>query len=183
MSGFIHSPRNQQKGFTLIELIVIIVVIGVGLAGLTIAIHQATQGSTNPLFKQQANAIAQSYLEEVMLKSFCDPDDFASTGALCMANCTSPACGAGCGTVQEASRDLYDNVCDYDGLSDSGAVDQSGAAVTGLGSYNVSVSVVDDAAANFGGLSATAGEVVRIDVNVQHSNGASSALSGYRANY
>jgi len=173
--------NDKQRGFTLIELIVIIVVIGVGLAGLTIAIHQATQGSTDPLFKQQANAIAQSYLEEIMQKSFCDPD-FASTSDLCMANCTSNACTSGC-SLADGGRSTYDDVCDYNGLPDSVVRDHTGAAVAGLESYNVTVAVIGTAAANFGGLDATMGSVVRIDVNVQHDNGASSALSGYRANY
>jgi MSHA pilin protein MshD len=175
----------RQSGFTLIELVIVIIVIGVGVAGLTLAMHTATVESVDPLFQQQSNAIAQSYMEEVMLKSFCDPDDFASA-ATCPTSCVSSACGAGCGTNQEASRDLYDNVCDYDGLVNNGAVDHTGSAITGLGDYTINVTVDDGSSGNFtfNGLSATSGEVVRIDVEVTHgASGAGAELTAYRVNY
>lgn len=177
--------RHRQGGFTLIELVIVIIVMGVGIAGLTVAVTTATIESVDPVFQQQANAIAQSYMEEVMLKSICDPDDFASAST-CSASCTSSACGAGCGTNQEASRDLYDNVCDYDGLSDSGATDQTGTAISGLVDYSVNVTVDDGSPTNFTfqGLSASGGEVVRIDIGVTHTpSGVGSQLTGYRVNY
>lgn len=174
--------RSNVHGFTLIELIVVIVVIGIGLSGLLIAAHQATRDSVDPLFRQQATAIAQSYLEEVMLKPFCDPDDFASTNADCVANCTTSACSSCSGSSGE-SRATFDDVCDYDGLSDSDATDQNGSAIAGLSSYTVNVTVSDSG--TMLGLDAGNGEIVRIDVQVQHDppSNVSSSVSGYRVNY
>jgi len=179
--------NSYVRGFTLIELIVLIVVVGVGVSGLVLAIHQATKDSVDPLFQQQARAIAQSYLEEAMLKSYCDPDDFASA-TTCVTSCSSSACvPANCGTNTEASRDLYDNVCDYDAItSESPPVDQSNTALAALADYTVDVSVIDSGftlGTGAGQVSANSGEVVRVDVQVQHASGVSSSVSGYRVNY
>ena len=72
-----------------------------------------------------------------------------------------------------ANRHLFDDVCDYDGLSDSGAKDQNGDDLSPeLGSYNISVQVVDSGfSLGPAGApqSAGSGAVVRVDVTVSHS--------------
>ena len=113
----------------------------------------------------QASAIAEAYLEEISLQPFYDPD-LGSGGGVCPA--------------AEGSRALYDNVCDYNGLDDSGAVNREGNAVSGLGSYRVRVTV--DTTANLNALSAST-DVIRADVRVTHTDLVDLTLSGYRTQY
>ena len=60
--------RRHQGGFTLIEAIVAIVVIGVALAGLLLAVNASVRGSADPVLQRQLLAVAQQYMEEVQLQ-------------------------------------------------------------------------------------------------------------------
>ncbi|MBI2970390.1 MAG: pilus assembly protein MshD [Gammaproteobacteria bacterium] len=183
---------RPQGGATLVELVVTIVVASIAVITLLVITSQATQRSVDPMIQEQASAVAQAYLEEILQKGFCDPDfDVDSDPATpldCPAQCTGPVCQAGgcrhSGSTQEGSRDLYDDICDYDGLSDSGAIDQAGTAVAGLGQYGISVNVVDDGTATLNGLAGSNGETALIDVTVTHPAMQDDVrLSGFRANY
>jgi MSHA pilin protein MshD len=183
----------KQSGVTIIELVVTIVVITIVVTTLMVLTSQSLGRSVDPMIQEQASAIAQAYLEEITQKSFCDPDFNAdgdpATPLDCPADCTSSICGATCrnaglGSTTEASRDLYDDVCDYEGLNDAGAIDQTGTAVTGLAQYVITVDIVDDASATLNGLTGNTGEAARIDVTVTHPAMADDVrMSGFRANY
>jgi MSHA pilin protein MshD len=85
----------------------------------------------------------------------------------------------------ESGRASFDDVCDYNGLTDSGARDRNGNTIAGLSAYNVSVRIADDSAVTLGApaLSATAGQVVRIEVQVSNPSLESPVtLTGYRTN-
>lgn len=153
--------KTNQQGLTLIELVVVMIVISVALVGVMSVINYTTRNSADPVVRHQAIAIAEAYMEEIALKEFLDPD----TGDVCPA--------------AEASRDLYDNVCDYDGLVDNGARNQNGQAISGLENYRVNVSVAQEV---FGPSGATVNGL-RIDVDVTDPAGESLALSAYRADY
>jgi MSHA pilin protein MshD len=88
---------------------------------------------------------------------------------------------AGACPAPEASRDLFDNVCDYNGLDDSGARDQFGAAIAGLSPYRVRVTV-DSASAVLGALTGPA-NVERVDIRVTHPLPLDITLTGYRTSY
>jgi MSHA pilin protein MshD len=154
-----------QAGLTLVELTVSIAVIGIALSGTLLAMSRMSRNSADPMIVNQATAVSEAYLEEILLRPFYDPDLGAGGG-------TCPA--------KEATRDLYDNVCDYNGLDDSGARDQEGNAVAGLESYRVRVTV--DSAATINGLTGAA-EVVRVDVRVTNGSFVDLTLSGYRTRY
>lgn len=109
---------SRQAGFTLIEIIVTIVIIGLTVATFMFLVSDTVSRSADPLFQTQSSAIAHSYLEEVMSKSY--------------------TVGPGTGT-----RDLYDDVFDYNGLTDVGARDINGNAIPGLSRYTVSINVSD----------------------------------------
>jgi MSHA pilin protein MshD len=153
---------RAQDGLTLIELVISIAVVGIALTGALLAVDHTTVRSADPMLQHQGSAIAEAYLEEILLKEFLDPD-------------TMTVC-----PPSEPSRDLYDNVCDYAGLDDSGARDQDATPVPGLGDYRVRVSV--DTAATLNGLTGSA-NVLRVDVRVTHGNGPDLTLSGYQTNY
>jgi MSHA pilin protein MshD len=151
----IKHSRNIQ-GFTLIELIVAMVVISVALVGVMSVINYTTLHSADPVLRQQAIAIAEAYMEEITLKNFADPD-----------------------VDGEVNRALFDDVSDYNGLTDNGARDQNGNAIAGLGNYIVGVTVQNS---NYGPVgSEVAG--LRIDVTVTDPAGERLTLTGLRANY
>ncbi|GAB4350656.1 MAG: hypothetical protein Kow006_13640 [Gammaproteobacteria bacterium] len=146
------------------ELVVSIVVIGIAVAGVFALFYQTAGRSADPVLREQAVAIAEAYLEEITLKAFLDPD----TGT----DCPPP----------EASRSNFDNVCDYNGLTDVGARNpiNPGVPVAGLEQYIVNVSVVSE------GLNGIpSGQSKRIDVRVTHSGTSlvDVLLSGYRTRY
>ena len=159
--------RRGEAGLTLIELIVVMIVISVAMVGVMSVINYTTRHSADPVLRHQAIAIAEAYMEEIVLKEFCEPDQ---TPAECAANPCPDS---------EANRDLYDNVCDYDGLVDNGAHNQNDQLIPGLENYRVNVSVVQEAFGPSG--NTVAG--LRIDVAVTDPSGQSLRLSSYRADY
>lgn len=157
-------PDRRRAGFSLVEIVIALVVISVALTGTLSVMEQTLRSSADPMLMHQAIVVAETYLEEVSLQPYMDPD-------------VDPVSGAVCPTA-EASRALYDNICDYDGLSDSGAEDQTGAAISGLEAYTIDITIDDAATLNT--LSGSS-EVLRIDVRVQHTAGVDITLSGYRS--
>lgn len=116
----------RQRGFTLIEMIVLLVVVAVAATALFGVFMQSSAASAHPLLREQAVAIAQGYLEEALLKEFQDPDQ-AETG-----------------TCEEANRSDFDDVPDYNCVNDlNGARDMFGVGLAGLDAYNVAVTVTD----------------------------------------
>ena len=69
--------RHKQRGISLVELIMFIVIVSVALAGILLVMNVVTRSSADPLIHKQSLAIAESLLEEVELMpfTFCDPDD------------------------------------------------------------------------------------------------------------
>ncbi len=178
--GRLKPALQPCKGFTLIELVIGLVVLGIGVTAFLNLIVNSTRHSADPMIQQQAHAIAQAYMEEILAQPFCDPD-FSTT---CPASCTSATACATC-NIAEGARSNYDAVCDYNGLSDAtGARDFTGALVGGLGSYNVSVTV-DDSAVTLSGLSSATGQLVEVSVTVTHDvqTGINDVLRAYRINY
>jgi MSHA pilin protein MshD len=121
------APIVQQRGFTLIELIIFIVVVSAGLAGILSVMNTVVKSSADPMIRKQTVAIAESMLEEILLKDYAKPTGSAATGF-----------SAG------GARNLYDCVDDYNNyVTTSGIVQPDAAAtpVTGLASYNISPKV------------------------------------------
>ena len=58
---------SRQRGFTLIELIIFIVVVGAALAGVLTVMNQVVQKSADPFLTKQAAALADSVLEKSFL--------------------------------------------------------------------------------------------------------------------
>ena len=149
-----------QRGMTLVELVITIVIIGIAAAALFTAMASITARSADPLLRQQSLSLAEAYLEEILLQAFLDP----ATGTAC----PSPP----------PQRGDFDNVCDYDGLTNTGARNARGEAIDGLGSYAVAVSVAPQA---WGGLPAC--DAFYIEVTVTDPAGQALVLGGYRTRY
>jgi MSHA pilin protein MshD len=157
------SIRNSagQRGLSLVEQIVFIVVVGVAVTGVLAAMNVATRGSADPMIQKQALAIAEAVLEEVQLQPFtyCDPDDTNAATALNAAGCTAggaEAVGAeGAAPYGPETRTgtatPFDNVNDYNAFSMTGITDIAGNAIAGSGSYTATVAVSEQGMPAAGG--------------------------------
>jgi MSHA pilin protein MshD len=152
---------RRQSAFTLIEIIVTILVVGVAATALLSVFSNMVRGSADPVIQQQATTIAEAYLEEIMLRAFEDPQG-GETG----------------NDEGEAGRADYDDVKDYRSLAAGPAADQFGNPVVALAAYTVTVSITNDA---LGGVPMA--DSLRIDVNVNHSGIGDILLSGFRTRY
>ena len=162
---------SAQRGLTLIELILFIVVVAIGLAGVLVAINLGVGRSSDPMVRKQALAAAESLLEEVELQpfTFCDPGDNAASTASSSAGCTTTAQSMdtpgnwGVGKTRYGPV-FFDNVADYNGFSMAGTLnDIFQQSSTRLAGYNASVSVTQ-VGTGFG-LTSNA-DALRIDVTV-----------------
>lgn len=111
--------RHNQKGFTLLEIIVTLVILSISLGAIINAYSAISRNNSDPVLIQQSVSIAQSYMEEITLLPFNDPD----------------------GSDGEANRALFDDVDDYNGLTTNGATDNTNTNINGLEAYNVAVVV------------------------------------------
>jgi MSHA pilin protein MshD len=121
------NSRLRARGMTLVELVVAIVVIGVGLAGVLVAFNQAVRGSADPMVRKQMLAIAEEMMEEITLKPFA-------------AHPVVPPVAC--------ARAAHDDVLDYHGYDQTGICDIDGTAIASLGAYRVQVAVTASALPN-----------------------------------
>jgi MSHA pilin protein MshD len=185
--------RAIQGGTTLIELVVFIVVVSAAVAGVLLALNNATRGSADPMIRKQALAIAEALLEEVTLMPFtyCDADDAqvstAQSATIGAGGCaaTVEANGPESGETRYSSATPFDNVNDYDGLTMSPVLDITQAGITGLdSSYSATVTVANS---SLGGIATPDADgqpnSLLITVTVTGPANVSVVLQGYRAKY
>lgn len=149
--------RHSQRGVTLIELCVSIVVIAIAAGAVLGVLSRSVGRSADAMTMSQAVSIAEAYLEEITLKPFADPD----------------------GTDGETLRTDFDDVDDYNGLVDVGARDQFGNAPSALSRYTVTVTVTPSSALT----SVPNTDAERVDVRVTYAPNVTVALTGYRTRY
>lgn len=175
--------RAGQRGVSLIELIIFMVIIGVGVLGLLSASNSMLLHSADPVIRKQALAIAESLLLEIEQRPWCDPDDANyGTGA---ADCaTPPGAGPATGESRYSSSTPFDNVYDYDGFAmpraDCAGICALGDAtpIVELAGFSANVAIVPAGA----DLGLAADAALRITVTVSGRN-ESVELVGYRTRY
>ncbi|MCP3673177.1 MAG: type II secretion system protein [Gammaproteobacteria bacterium] len=150
--------KARQTGMTLVELVISIVILSIAVVGVFSALGTTVGRSVDPMIRGQSIAIAEAYLEEITQRQF------GEIGADCPAE-------PGGGT-----RADYSHICHFDGLNDTGAVDQYGASIDELANYDVTVAISNSS--NLGGLDSSV--VLRIDINVTGPTNETFTLSGYR---
>lgn len=152
----------------MIELVMFIVIVSVGVAGILAVMNVTTKSSADPFARKQAMAIAESMLEEIQLKDFANPAD---------PNAFS-------GTSSQANRALFDDIGDYDGFATTGIYPVEGSAVVaGLEAYNVSVTVANNGGLGTGASLVPSADAKLITVTVTGPAATAITLSGYRTNY
>lgn len=156
-----ETPRRRHgshpsRGFTLPEVIIAIVVLGVGLAGVLLALRSAARGSGDPVVQRQMQAIAQELLEEIQLKPYTPAANSAA---------------AGC------ARDTYNDVSDYHGYASTGICAVDGTVIPALAGYSLAISV---GSGTLGGVAAAKRIVITVS---QPASGHSLQLVGWRTDY
>lgn len=147
--------KSRHSGFTLIEVIIFIVVVGAAMAGVLLVMNTVVKSSADPLVRKQALAIADSILEEVLQKEFTDA------------------------IVGETLRSTMDDVSDYDGKTQTLFNSASpGGWPAALDGYSVAIAVVNDTTV----IGSATLPAKRVTVTVGRGS-ESVALVGYRGNY
>ena len=153
------STPEPARGFSLLELIVLIVVLSVGLTGVLLVFQTSVRGSADPLATKQALAAAEALLDEIQLAAFCNPS------------------GGFGGAATQANRQNFDDVSDYHGLTTTGIFTiDGGAPIAGLEDYTVSVTVVA------GALSVVPAADAKL-ITVTVTGPAKAVTAGYRLDY
>ncbi len=182
---------TDERGLSLIELLVFIVVVGIAVTGVLSVFSLNARTSADPVVQKQALAIADSLLEEVLAKpyTYCDPDDAnvetAQNALVGPLDCATTPEGMGPEVAQGESRNAnltpFDNVNDYNNFQMlNGIVDPSGNAVPDLNGYSALVQVQTPPVPL---TNIPAGETLLVTVTVNGPGNHSVTLSGYRTRY
>lgn len=159
---------KRQQGMTLFELVLAIVILGIGVAGVMTAFTVVVTRSADPMMQKQMLAIAEEMMEEIGLQPFAAEDPPS-------ANVPGP-CG---------SRTAFNDVLDYNNLQTVGGVcTVDGTALPNLASYDVGVQINQNGAlATASGMGNLSGaNVYQITVTVTRGTD-NFQLLGWRVNY
>ena len=165
-----NTVSTKQRGTSLIELIMFIVIVSVALAGILLVMNVTTKGSADPLIHKQALAAAESLLEEIQLQDFSPPSGVVSAGIMNAADDRA----AGYHTVLDYHQFPLD---DWIGIYPL----NGGTPITRLGNYRAKVTVESPLAADWNGVLAASAAL--ITVTVTDPQGTPIEISGYRTDY
>ncbi|MCO4322493.1 prepilin-type N-terminal cleavage/methylation domain-containing protein [Aliidiomarina quisquiliarum] len=111
----------RQGGFTLIEIIVGIVTLGIVLSLLTVLLFPQAKRSAEPLLQMRAAELGIALMNEISSKSFDHNSDHAGGAIRCgeigAPSCTNMLSGTGVLGPDGEARDEFNDVDDYHGLN------------------------------------------------------------------
>lgn len=183
-----------QRGITLIEQVIFIVVVSVGVIGLVSVMNPAIRASADPMVTKQFVAIAESLLNEILHQPFtwCDPDDTNASTATSYAGCNVAANAQNSMGPTPAGETrnggvgaVFDNVRDYAGFAMDDVADPTSVSV--INGYRAEVAMAE-AGGTFG-LAADAALLITVTVcrtttpSSACAGRESFALTGYRFRY
>lgn len=183
------STSRRQRGLTLIEMIIFMVVVSIGVIGILQVMSISAVNSVDPQRRKQALAIAESMMEEIQLAKF-NVCDIASANIGEVTDATNCALPDGVGREPTNNVRPYDHVNDY--VPAFGAVQNYNADAAGNAfpaGYVASVTIVPDAGLGPAGAVIAPADgtpanmnVLRITVSVSYGNDRV-VLDGYRTRY
>ncbi|WP_377704715.1 prepilin-type N-terminal cleavage/methylation domain-containing protein [Pseudoduganella sp. UC29_71] len=150
----------RQRGFTLVELIIAMVIIGISLAAVVGVFNFNTVASARPIVDKQMRAFAEGLMEEIQHQPF----GASANGA----------------PSQPCARDTFNDIMDYNGYQQAKLCDING---TDLGLAGMTVQVAVGAPPPAVPLPGVAGgDAVQITITVTHGSD-QVALRGWRTNF
>lgn len=173
--------RHSQAGFTLIETVIVIVLVGAMLAGMTSLFMNNVGNSHRPYLRQKALAVSNAFMDEILRKQW---NEATPIGGGCV-NTLSGSCASGpaviaIGVDGTEARASFDDIDDYNGLNQSPPQDSQAAAMPGYTGFTVAVSVVQPVGP-WNGVPAV--DVRLITVSVTSPSSESVSVSAYRVNF
>jgi MSHA pilin protein MshD len=192
----LNSVSPLQKGFTLIETIIGIVVLSIAFSILTTLIYPLSNQSAEQVHQIRAAELGQSMINEILGKAFDENSDMSGGYYRCGDDINNdgeikPIDGENtCSTIlqneESDDREFYDDVDDYQGLV---VIENSLGESTGSDiyiGYQVNVTVVNDGDydGNPDGNSITTNFTAKlITVTVTTPQGFDFVFSAYKANF
>jgi MSHA pilin protein MshD len=125
--------RRSRRGLTLIESIAAIVVLGISIPPFLALFREVATKSTKDTNQAVAIQYANSLMEEIVSKAFEDPN-----------------LAAGSFGTEEGTRSAYDDVDDFNGLSDSPPKRIDGSTLSDYAGFTSAVTVANVTEANLG---------------------------------
>lgn len=152
---------ERQRGMTLIELIMAIVILAVGLAGVLIVYQRTAVSSADPLVRKQMLAVAEGMMAEILRMPFAGP--IGKAGA------------KGC------ARNTFSRLSDYHEYKSTGICNVLGDQQPNLQDYSITVTV-ESPTGPHPLIPIAAADVLTIKVKVSH-GGEALTLESWRSNY
>jgi len=129
------NSKKSFLGFSLIEMVITILVLGIALSALSRTLFGNVGRSADPLWQSKATHLAQAYLDEILAMRYSEASPL---GGSSMGSCSVDGPEAG------ETRALFDDVDDYHNLSETGDfLDTSTTSDYSQYSVNVQVNCVD----------------------------------------
>jgi len=147
------------KGVTLIELVISIIIITISIGGITTLFFVTTKSSADPMIRAQQLAIAQSYMDEILMQPYL-------------------------GDGSTSGRANYNEVDDYNAITAGSSIqDQFGNPITALSSnYTISV-IVSSCTNTLCGTELNTVAAKKIVISVAYSNLGSVSITAYKTDY
>jgi len=171
----------DQRGFTLIELVVTMLIISIAALGVMYSLGLGLRHQSDSLWQAKAVALAESYMEEILARRY---DEHSPLGGPPPCSTTTVACSAPAAFGDGETRAEFDDVDDYDGLVEQPPLDVYGNPRADYDSYRVAVSVAYADAAQVASLGLdTATDAKLVTVTVSTPEGGAMTFSAWRGNF
>ena len=173
--------RGCQRGFTLIELVVTMLILSVAALGVMYSLSLGLRHQSDALWQPKAVALAESYMEEILGRRY---DERSPSGGVPPCSTATTACSIAAAFNDGEVRAQFDDVDDYDGLNEQPPRDVYGNPRSDYDSYRVAVSVAYASPAQVTALgldSTTDAKLVTVTVSTPESG--SMSFSALRGNF
>ena len=136
--ALVRSPKQLNSGFTLVELVLTIVIIGIAGLGISTALSFGLQHQSDGLEFARSTTLAQAYIEEIMAKRY---DETTPLGGVPPCSAATIACSNAINFDDGESRAQFDDVDDYHNLVEQPPLNVDGSVRTAFARYTVAVQV------------------------------------------
>ncbi|GIC76090.1 prepilin-type N-terminal cleavage/methylation domain-containing protein [Moritella sp. F3] len=180
------SMKKKQRGFTLIEIVVGIVVLVVALTIVTSTFLPQANKMTTPMYQIKATALGKSIMNQILIRYY-DDANARTNGAI--------RCGKDIGGVTVACSSLgldagetsgnpggFNDVDDYHVYCNTNPVDNLAAFTNEYPGYGLNICVTN-AAAQFGETSTLDHVAKRIRMTIFMPNNEEITLTSFKGNY